>query len=293
MKVAIYGTEVKEAYLPVYQRIFHFFSSHAVELVLFETIQQGLSSYDFPEALQYPVFNLDSKVLEQPDFILSIGGDGTFLSAISFALAVDAPIAGINCGRLGFLADISSDNLEESLNQLLVGDYHIENRSLLRIVSPDQLFSAFNYAANEITVHKLDNSSMIKIDTYINGEFLAGYWADGLIIATPTGSTAYSLSVGGPIVMPDLAGLIITPIAPHNLTVRPMVVPDNVLIELHIEGRGNQYLVSSDHRSIPLDFSIPLSISIADLYVKIIKINGLSFYSTLRNKLMWGADKRN
>jgi NAD+ kinase len=293
VKVAIYGTEVKEAYLPIYQRIFHFFDQRAVELVLFETVHQGLRSFKLPEAEQYSVFNLHTKAMVNPDFILSIGGDGTFLSAISYALAVDAPIAGINCGRLGFLADISSDNLEESLNQLFVRDYYIEKRSLLRIVLPDQLFSGFNYAANEVTVHKLDNSSMIKIDTYINGEFLAAYWADGLIIATPTGSTAYSLSVGGPIVMPDLAGLIITPIAPHNLTVRPVVVPDNVLIELHIEGRGNQYLVSSDHRSIPLDFSIPLTIRTADVHVKIVKINGLSFYTTLRNKLMWGADKRN
>lgn len=293
VRVAIYGTEVKESYLPVYRRIFNFFHQNQVEIVLFDDIRKQLIELGMNDVVQMEIFGNQAEKPLNASLILSIGGDGTFLSAMPYALAADVPIAGINCGRLGFLADISSDNLVESLKQLLVNDYHIEKRSLISIAAPALLFPEFNYAANEITVHKLDNSSMIKIDTYINGEFLAGYWADGLIIATPTGSTAYSLSVGGPIVMPDLEGLIITPIAPHNLTVRPVVVPDNVCIELYIEGRGNQYLVSSDHRSIPLDFATPLTIKKASASVKVIKINGLTFYSTLRNKLMWGADKRN
>ena len=293
MRIAVYGTEIREEYLPVYKRIFTFFETHSIELVLFEKNKISLHE-DYQIATnEISVFeNLPIDGLKL-DFILSIGGDGTFLNAISFALGVNTPIAGINCGRLGFLADISSDNLEESLTQLLTGDYHIEERSLLEIIEPDHLFPGSNYAANELTVHKLDNSSMIKIDTFINNEFLASYWADGLIVGTPTGSTAYSLSVGGPIVMPDLEGLIITPIAPHNLTVRPVVVPDNVTIDLRIEGRGNQFMVSFDHRSQPHDFSVNLKIRKANLTVSVVKLNGLSFYSTLRNKLMWGADKRN
>jgi NAD+ kinase len=194
---------------------------------------------------------------------------------------------------LGFLADITFENIEESLYQLINGDFQLEQRSMLHLVDPHNLFGSFNYAINELTVHKLDNSSMIKIQTFINGEFLATYWADGLIIATPTGSTAYSLSVGGPIVTPNLSGLVITPIASHNLTVRPIVVPDDVEIELTVEGRGNQFRVSIDHRSLPLDFSSSIKIKKATVTVPVVKLNGHTFYSTLRNKMMWGADKRN
>lgn len=293
MRIAVYGTEIKEDYIPIYKRIFKFFETHSIELVLFENNKISLNNDYQLITNEIAIFENSPADQLKIDFILSIGGDGTFLNAISYSLGVNAPIAGINCGRLGFLADISSDNLEESLAQLFTGDYHIEERSLLEIIEPSHLFPGSNYAANELTVHKLDNSSMIKIDTFINNEFLASYWADGLIVGTPTGSTAYSLSVGGPIVMPDLAGLIITPIAPHNLTVRPVVVPDNVTIDLRIEGRGNQFMVSFDHRSQPLDFSASLKLRKANVTVSVVKLNGLSFYSTLRNKLMWGADKRN
>lgn len=293
MRIAVYGTEVREDFIPIYQRIFSFFDAHSIELVLLKKIKIALNSdYDISTP-EVAVFESSIAQNMSLDFILSIGGDGTFLNAIPYALAAGVPIAGINCGRLGFLADISSENLEESLSQLLTGDFKIEERSLIEVTQPEGMFEGYKYAANELTVQKLDNSSMIKIDTFINNEFLASYWADGLIIGTPTGSTAYSLSVGGPIVTPDLAGLIITPIAPHNLTVRPVVVPDHVEIELRIEGRGNQFLVSIDHRSEPVDFLTCLKIQKAKVTIPVVKLNGLSFYTTLRNKLMWGADKRN
>ena len=191
------------------------------------------------------------------------------------------------------MADITTDDIEIALAQYLLGDYELEYRSLLQLVDPANLFGDFNYAVNELTVHKLDNSSMIEIETRINGEFLAKYWADGLIIATPTGSTAYSLSAGGPIVTPDLEGLLITPIASHHLTVRPVVVPDDVEIELGIEGRGSQFLVSVDHRSSPLDFSTLIKVKKAQQVIPVVKLKGHTFYSTLRNKMMWGVDKRN
>lgn len=293
MKIAIYGNEVKDNYLPIYHRIFNFFNVHSIELILKEKIKTKLAD-EFNLILpDYKTFDENNGLISNVDLLLSIGGDGTFLNAVPYALKNNIPIAGINCGRLGFLADISDENLEEALTLFIEGNFELEKRSLLQVVQPAGLFDGFEFALNELTVHKLDNSSMIKIETLIDGEFLANYWADGLIVSTPTGSTAYSLSVGGPIVKPDLEGLIITPIASHNLTVRPVVVPDDVEIELRIEGRGNHFLVSFDHRSEPMEFSTFLKIRKAPVYITVVKLKGQSFYSTLRNKLMWGADRRN
>ena len=293
MKIALYGTEVKKEYVPVYNKIFQFLQNNNIDLVLSSKVKEELIYRFGLKINDICSFNENLNSCSGIDLLLSVGGDGTFLSAASYSLEKKIPIAGVNCGRLGFLADITAGNIEEALMQFVQGEYILENRSMLQLVQPSSLFSDFNYAVNELTVHKLDNSSMIKIETLINGEFLANYWADGLIIATPTGSTAYSLSVGGPIVTPDLAGLLITPIASHHLTVRPVIVPDDVEIELRIEGRGNQFLVSIDHRSSPLDFSTHIKIRKASFTVPIVKLKGHSFYATLRNKLMWGADKRN
>lgn len=293
MKIALYGTEVKEEYVPVYNKIFQFLQNNNIDMVLSSKVKEELISWFGLEINDICSFNENLNSCSGISLLLSVGGDGTFLSAASFSLENNIPIAGVNCGRLGFLADITAENIEEALMQFIQGEYILENRSMLQLVQPSSLFRDFNYAVNELTVHKLDNSSMIKIETLINGEFLANYWADGLIIATPTGSTAYSLSVGGPIVTPDLAGLLITPIASHHLTVRPVIVPDDVEIELRIEGRGNQFLLSIDHRSSPLDFSTHIKIRKASFTVPIVKLKGHSFYATLRNKLMWGVDKRN
>lgn len=291
MKIAIFGNKLKESHLPIYQRILSFFSQNNTELIFSKSVKGSLDKKFGTAIKNYKSF--DKQIEPDVDLLISIGGDGTFLSTVAYSLANNTPIAGINCGRLGFLAAISNENLEQALQQLLNGEYKIENRSLLEVTSPKDLFNGNNYALNELTVHKLDNSSMIQIETYINDEFLANYWADGLIIGTPTGSTAYSLSVGGPIIMPDLSGLIITPIAPHNLTVRPIVVPDDAHILLKISGRGSKYMASFDHRSTPLDFSKTIEVKKAPVSVPVVKLDGQSFYSTLRNKLMWGIDRRN
>ncbi|NLU37805.1 MAG: NAD kinase [Bacteroidales bacterium] len=292
MKIALYGTEVREEFLPIYKRLFEFAKTNNIDILLHEKIENDLRSLFHYNT---GIFEKFRTAITQTDihFLLSIGGDGTFLSAVPYSLEMMIPIAGINCGRLGFLADITDETLEDSLQNMIEGNYTLEKRSMLELISPKAMFGDINFAVNELTVHKLDNSSMIKIETYINGEFLVTYWADGLIIATPTGSTAYSLSVGGPVVTPNVSGLVITPIASHNLTVRPVVVPDDVEIELIIEGRGNQFLVSVDHRSVPLDFSTSIKIKKASVTVPTVKFNGHTFYSTLRNKMMWGADKRN
>jgi len=292
VKIALYGTEVREEFLPIYKRLFEFAKTNNIDILLHEKIENDLRSLFHYNT---GIFEKFRTAITQTDihFLLSIGGDGTFLSAVPYSLEMMIPIAGINCGRLGFLADITDETLEDSLQNMIEGNYTLEKRSMLELISPKAMFGDINFAVNELTVHKLDNSSMIKIETYINGEFLVTYWADGLIIATPTGSTAYSLSVGGPVVTPNVSGLVITPIASHNLTVRPVVVPDDVEIELIIEGRGNQFLVSVDHRSVPLDFSTSIKIKKASVTVPTVKFNGHTFYSTLRNKMMWGADKRN
>jgi len=291
MKIAIFGNKLKDSHLPIYQRILSFFGQNNTELIFSKSVKGSLDK-KFGNAIKY-YKSFDKQIDPDVDLLISIGGDGTFLSTVAYSLANNTPIAGINCGRLGFLAAISNDNLEQALQQLLNSEYKIENRSLLEVTSPIGLFNGNNYALNELTVHKLDNSSMIQIETYINNEFLANYWADGLIIGTPTGSTAYSLSVGGPIIMPDLSGLIITPIAPHNLTVRPIVVPDDAHIMLKVSGRGTKYMASFDHRSTPLEFSKIIEVRKAPVSVPVVKLDGQSFYSTLRNKLMWGIDTRN
>ncbi len=293
MKIAVYGTEIRDEFLPIYKRLINFLRSYNIELTLPEELHQILETKYGIDVSNIYKFNDKKKDDKKADLVLSIGGDGTFLNAASLAIELNVPIAGVNCGRLGFLADITNENLEESLHQFLSGDYELDYRTLLQLTEPEGVFGDMNYAVNELSVHKLHNSSMIKIETSINGEFLANYWADGLIVATPTGSTAYSLSVGGPIVTPEVSGLVITPIASHHLTVRPIVVPDNVEIELSLEGRGSEFLLSVDHRSVPLDFSSVIKIKKADFKIPVVKLKGQSFYSTLRNKLMWGADKRN
>lgn len=291
MKIALYSSKIEVEHIDIYQRLLKVANRKGIVIEIFENVCKELSkSFDlglFSNSKSVQTISNDIDVL------LSIGGDGTFIDAAILASKLDIPIAGINCGRLGFLADINSENVEDAINQLIIGKYAIEKRSMLEFVEPSGIFGDFPYAINELTMHKLDNSSMIKIETFIDGDFLATYWADGLIVATPTGSTAYSLSVGGPIVMPNLEGLIITPIASHHLTVRPVVVPDNVEFTAIIEGRGCQFMVSCDHRSVPLNFSTPLKIRKAPFKVSVIRLQGQSFYSTLRNKLMWAADKRN
>ncbi|MDR3250781.1 MAG: NAD kinase [Tannerella sp.] len=226
------------------------------------------------------------------DIALSVGGDGTFLRT---ALQIDKqniPILGINTGRLGFLADVNGSQIDETLDEIFRGDYKIEERSLLRLHTDERVFSSFNYALNEVAILKRDASSMITIHTYLNGDYLTSYQADGLVIATPTGSTAYSMSVNGPILLPQNANFILSPVAPHSLNVRPIVIPDDYKIMLNVESRTNSFLVSLDGRSEDFPVGITLNISKANFTTRVIKRFNQTFYQTLREKLMWGADVR-
>ncbi|MDR1980447.1 MAG: NAD kinase [Tannerellaceae bacterium] len=226
------------------------------------------------------------------DMALSVGGDGTFLRTAARVNKQDIPILGINTGRLGFLADIGSNELEETLDELFKNYYTVEARTLLRLHTEEGAFGNYNYALNEIAVLKRDTSSMITIHASIGEEYLATYQADGLIIATPTGSTAYSMSVNGPIIAPQNNSLVLTPVAPHSLNVRPLVIPDSSVVTLEVESRNEIFLVSLDGRSEIFPAGDVLTICKADYTTKVIKRRNHTFYQTLREKLMWGADAR-
>jgi NAD+ kinase len=224
--------------------------------------------------------------------LISIGGDGTILDTLTMVQDTMIPVMGINTGRLGFLSSISKEDVSRALEALREGQYSLDKRTLIKLDTTRNLFGDVNYALNELTIHKKDSSSMIIIHTYLNGEYLNSYWADGLIIATPTGSTGYSLSCGGPIVMPQSGNFVITPIAPHNLNVRPIVVSDKFVISLEVEGRSQYFLASLDSRSVTIDASIQLAVRKAEFSMNLIRLNNENFLGMLRNKLMWGHDLR-
>jgi len=293
MKVAVFGTHVSDDFVPVLQEFFGFLKSNGIEVQLYKPfysyITEELKCCTFYHSFFHSHTDFDS----DNEFIFSVGGDGTFLQSVLNIRNFSIPVIGVNSGRLGFLADISDDQVNEALKNIFSKKYKVIERSMLEVSFSNRENFDFNYALNEMTVLKSDNASMLNVKAYLDGEFLNNYWADGLIIATPTGSTAYSLSVGGPILTPDSENFIITPIAPHNLTIRPLVVPDNSEIELRVEGRGANFLTSLDSRSIALEFSTSVKIKKAGFKLKTLQLPDQPFFFTLRNKLMWGADRRN
>lgn len=226
--------------------------------------------------------------------MISIGGDGTLLDTLPYLRNSGIPVLGINTGRLGFLSSVSTDLMKESVNALKERNFRLDERSLIKLETKEEnIFGSFPFALNELTVLKRDNTTMISISAYVNGNYLNTYWADGLMVATPTGSTGYSLSCGGPIISPDSENFIITPIASHNLTVRPIVIKDNSLVKLRVEGRIKSHLVVMDSRCVPLESPIDLYIKKAEFKINLINIENKDFFKTIRNKLAWGLDKRN
>ncbi|MBT3209411.1 MAG: NAD kinase [Bacteroidetes bacterium] len=293
MKITVYGQTINKGF---YQSIIDFFEKlkkNKIEIYVFKTLYEFLlNELKFKPEIA-GTFSENDEIDNDVDFMFSIGGDGTFLETIHYVKKNNIPVVGINSGRLGFLADISSEEISNAIDMILSKQYSIEERVLLELHTENNLFGRYNYALNELTVHRKDTASMITINAYFNNEYLNTYWADGLIISTPTGSTAYSLSVGGPIVIPNSQNFIITPISPHNLTVRPIVVPDDNEITLKVESRVKNYLVTLDFRSRIIEPSVELTIRKANFTVKVLKLNNQNYFKTLRNKLMWGADKRN
>ncbi len=239
----------------------------------------------------------DSSILEtissSIDAVFSLGGDGTFLESLLWVGETQTPILGVNMGRLGFLASIAKEYIKESLFLLFKGQYEIENRSLISLETNSNLFDGKCFALNECAILRKDTSAMIKVKCFINGQYLNTYWADGLMVATPTGSTGYSLSCGGPLMMPDAKDFIITPVSPHNLNVRPLIISDDSELSFEIESRNRSFLISLDSRSETIENTVDITIKKAPFDAKLIKIEGINFPDTIRTKLGWGFDKRN
>lgn len=295
MKIAIYGRNYSPSFRSFIESMFQVLLHNRVQVSIYEPFWKFIKKTGMQQTLSpgIEIFKSSHEITDSVDFFISIGGDGTFLETIPFVKSLDIPIVGVNSGRMGFLADIAKEGLATAIEDIIQKKFKIEERVAISLETSNKLFGDNNFALNELTIHKKDSASMITIHAYINDEYLNSYWADGIIVSTPTGSTAYSLSVGGPIVLPNSKSFIITPIAPHNLTVRPIVISDKQVMRFEVEGRSRTFLASLDHRSESFDSSLKLTVRRADFTVKIIKLENQSFFSTLRNKLMWGLDKRN
>ncbi|MBL7884709.1 MAG: NAD kinase [Bacteroidia bacterium] len=292
MKVAIYGRCTSDNSSSHIEFLFKKLQEQSIEVFVFKPFYDFISE-KLKLSTGVKTFEFYTDIAGNVDCLLSLGGDGTFLETVSFVRNSGIPVLGINTGRLGFLANVSKTEIEKALECLMSNRFTIEKRALLSVVEPQNLFGEVHYGLNELTVLKKDSSSMITIHAYINDEYLNSYFADGLIVATPTGSTAYSLSCGGPLVMPGSENFVITPIAPHNLNVRPLVISDNNSITLKVEGRSPNYLVSLDSKTEVIDSSIQIKIKKADFYMNFIQLENQHFFNTIRNKLLWGLDKRN
>jgi NAD+ kinase len=293
MKVAIFGQYYQNDTRPIIKDIFVFFNRNNVELVIEENFLKILYEQEIV-GREYNTFASYKDLDSSFDILISIGGDGTILRAATFVRDSGIPMLGVNAGRLGFLAKVQKENIESFLQVVLEKKYTISERTLLSMECfPNTAEIDINFAMNEVSVNRKETTSMITIDTYLNGEYLNSYWADGLIISTPTGSTGYSLSCGGPILTPDVKGFVITPIAPHNLTARPLVIPDDTEIRLKVSGREEQYLVSLDSRISSINNNSELVIKKTPFKINMVEISEETFLKTLRTKLLWGEDKRN
>ncbi|WP_433835316.1 NAD kinase [Flavobacterium anhuiense] len=294
MKIAIYGQYYQNSTEPIIKDIFTFFNTNNVEMVIEENFLNMLYEKQLVKK-EYKTFSPNTALDNSFEMLISIGGDGTILRAAAFVRNSGVPLLGINAGRLGFLAKVQKENIDILLQYVIDQNYTTSERTLLGLTSDpyNEAFKELNFAMNEVTVSRKDTTSMITVETYLNNEYLNSYWADGLIISTPTGSTGYSLSCGGPILTPDVKSLVITPIAPHNLTARPLVIPDDTEITLRVSGREDQYLVSLDSRISSVKNESILKIKKTDYKIKMVEIPGETFLKTLRNKLLWGEDKRN
>ena len=293
MKIAIYIRQYTAENESILQQLFSLFTPDEQVYIEQEILSElQLRSDTFNSAKSFASFE---DLNPSYDVMLTIGGDGTLLKGITYVRSLQIPILGINAGRLGFLATAHKDDLPNVLEQLRKGDYQVVERSVIEAVFADtgEPVDTVNFALNEITVTRKNTASMITVDTELNGDYLCSYWADGLIIATPTGSTGYSLSCAGPVILPTAKNFVLTPIAPHNLSARPVIIPEDAEVKLSISGREKKFLMSLDShiKSIPNKQSI--IVRKAPFVVKMIRLEGDSFIKTLRTKLLWGEDKRN
>lgn len=293
MKIAIYGRQFNNSVLPFVQQVFDSLSHHGIETFVYDKYNHFISGkIFFPKKFQ--IFrNYHDLISAKVDVVISLGGDGTLLDTVTLICDSNIPVIGINFGRLGFLASINKNDIASAIQSLVNKEFTLDKREQISIESELNLFGNENFALNDITIHKRDTSAMMIVHAYLNGDFLNSYWADGLIVATPTGSTAYSLSCGGPIIFPGSGNMVVTPISPHNLNVRPIVLSDSNILSFEIEGRSSKYLLTCDSRTEVIDNSIKIKVKKADFVINLIRLNNENYLSTLRNKLLWGIDTRN
>lgn len=293
MKIAVYSRFLKKEHIPFVQLLIDLLQQRGSTLFFFEDYYKSFEKklivpsdiHFFKEYEDFKQHNID--------LVITLGGDGTILDAVTIVQDTNVPIMGINLGRLGFLAMIEKNQIEAAIDVLYSNSYALDSRSLLYLESSLPIFGDTNFALNDFTILKRDTSSMVIIHAYVNGEFLNSYWADGIIVATPTGSTGYSLSCGGPIIFPKSGNLIITPVAPHNLNVRPIVLADNSVISFEVEGRAKNFLCTLDSRYATIDNHFQLAVRKADFQIKLFRFTDRNFLYMIREKLKWGIDSRN
>lgn len=291
IKIGIFGKNLKSETFPFIQTLFNKLSSVYADVYVHEEIFELISPKIMMQSPQ--IFKDYEDIKDQLDFMISLGGDGNMLSTVALVRDSGIPIIGINLGRLGFLASINKEHINKAIDCLVQKKYTIEKRSLLKLSSSVELFGDLNFALNEISIYKRQPNSMISVNVHVDNQYLNSYWADGLIVATPTGSTAYSLSTGGPIIHPDAHNFIITPIAPHNLSVRPVVIPDNTVVQMKVAERDGGFLVSLDSRTIEFESGVELEVRKEDFEIQLVRLPEENFFGTIRAKLLWGIDKRN
>lgn len=293
-KIAIFGQAYKNTDRQYFEILIENLNKYNIEIVIEKDFVSILNNLGV-QNLNYATFHTHEDLDNSFDLLFTLGGDGTILNAATIVKDLQIPILGINTGRLGFLATVQKKEIENTIASLIAKEYTIQERAVLEVKTNDPSidFNSINFALNEVTIARKNSTSMIKVEAYLNNEYLTTYWSDGLVIATPTGSTGYSLSCHGPIIMPESNNFVLTPIAPHNLSARPLVIPDITEIKLKIIGREKEFFLSLDSRVSTLPFEIELTLNKANFPVKIIQLNQQTFISTLREKLFWGEDKRN
>lgn len=291
MTIAVYARNTKENHPEYINQLVSSLQKENIGIVIYEPYYRFLKEqYQFQPHLF--TFSNSEELIAQADYVVSLGGDGTMLETLVLVKNSGIPVLGVNTGRLGFLATVYKEDLDKAIQLLINEKFTLDKRELIELSSHQTLFNGVNYALNEFTIHKQDSSAMISIDTYVDDVFLNSYFADGLIVSTPTGSTAYSLSCGGPIMVPDSDNFILTPIAPHNMNVRPIVISNNKPLTFKIRGRNDNFNVSLDSRFAQVSNELELKIKKADFRFNMVNLEGKHFFETLRNKLLWGLDKR-
>ncbi|MBU1369905.1 MAG: NAD kinase [Bacteroidetes bacterium] len=293
MNIALFGKSFSGDRTPFLRQLVDGLLQNGVQLAVYKPFYQLIRPSVFVNNEEVLLFETHHELIAFADMVFSIGGDGTLLDTLPLIRDSNIPVLGINMGRLGFLSSISKQEIDQAVNQVIAGNYTLEQRSLIQLDNPPNLFPVVNYALNELTIFRKETTSLIVVQVYVNESFVNAYWADGLIIATPTGSTAYSLSAGGPILTPHSANFVITPIATHNLSVRPIVIPDNSAVKLRVVGRHTTYTLSMDSRMVEMDESVDVLISKAPFTLNMVLMEGKDFFGTIRDKLLWGLDIRN